>query len=232
MQKIYIIGVDEAGLGPVIGPLVVSGICVATDNLTRLEKIGVKDSKLFGSSRSSRERRRKIWGKTKNILEGFVYRIISAKKISKFNMYDLEIFEIAQILTKLRYQQAERIYIAQLGYLRRQNFLHRLKKVKEEFSSENFVEKLIYQKDADSKFIPVSAASILSKVVRDREVLKICRMVGEEYVSGYPNKKTEEFLQRYWEKHKEFPHWLRRRNQWPVLCRWINNQEKKNGSSP
>src|SRR4030042_1225652 len=38
-----ICGVDEAGRGPVMGPLVVCGICVRSD--AKLRELGVKDSK-------------------------------------------------------------------------------------------------------------------------------------------------------------------------------------------
>src|SRR5512135_833330 len=40
-------GVDEAGRGCVIGPLVVAGICLAAENLPQLAALGVKDSKLL-----------------------------------------------------------------------------------------------------------------------------------------------------------------------------------------
>ena len=39
-----IIGVDEAGRGPAIGPLVVSSICIPAEDLPHLEGIGAKDS--------------------------------------------------------------------------------------------------------------------------------------------------------------------------------------------
>ena len=39
------IGVDEAGRGPVIGPLVVCSVCIPTDQQELLEEIGVDDSK-------------------------------------------------------------------------------------------------------------------------------------------------------------------------------------------
>ena len=40
-------GVDEAGRGCVIGPLVVAGVAVKTENLQLLTDFGVKDSKLL-----------------------------------------------------------------------------------------------------------------------------------------------------------------------------------------
>ncbi len=40
-------GVDEAGRGCVIGPLVVAGVAVKSENLQLLTELGVKDSKLL-----------------------------------------------------------------------------------------------------------------------------------------------------------------------------------------
>jgi ribonuclease HII len=40
-------GIDEAGRGPVIGPMVISGILIEEKCLDKLRKIKVKDSKLL-----------------------------------------------------------------------------------------------------------------------------------------------------------------------------------------
>ena len=46
-----ICGIDEAGRGPVLGPLVVCGVAVISDE--ELRAIGVKDSKKLSASRRS-----------------------------------------------------------------------------------------------------------------------------------------------------------------------------------
>jgi len=40
-------GLEEAGRGPVIGPLVMAGILINENDINKLEEIGVKDSKLL-----------------------------------------------------------------------------------------------------------------------------------------------------------------------------------------
>ena len=42
-----IVGVDEAGRGPVLGPLVMVALAIKEEDLKKLEWLGVKDSKLL-----------------------------------------------------------------------------------------------------------------------------------------------------------------------------------------
>ncbi len=45
-------GVDEAGRGCVIGPLVVAGVMLKAENLPLLSELGVKDSKLLTAKKT------------------------------------------------------------------------------------------------------------------------------------------------------------------------------------
>ena len=49
-----IAGVDDAGRGSVIGPLVVAGVVIEEEKLTKLRDLGVKDSKLLSAHRRER----------------------------------------------------------------------------------------------------------------------------------------------------------------------------------
>jgi len=51
---VLVCGIDEAGRGPVIGPLVIAGVVLDENEFHKLQQIGVKDSKLL--SPSTRER--------------------------------------------------------------------------------------------------------------------------------------------------------------------------------
>ena len=46
-----IVGVDEAGRGPVLGPLVVAAVAVPADDLQRLIELGVDDSKTLSAAK-------------------------------------------------------------------------------------------------------------------------------------------------------------------------------------
>jgi len=229
MTKKYLIGTDEAGVGPVFGPLVVCGVIVDLKNIDKLEKCGVKDSKLFGSDGQARKKRKNVWEKASIFLEDFQYKIISAEDLDKKNMYELEIEAIAEILIKLDWEKTEIIYIAQLGQTSFKKFLQRLEKKEKSFSQDEFAQKVIYEKDADSLYIPVSLASIIAKVKRDEEVEKLCQRIGESYISGYPNKKTEIFLRKYFKKHNALPPGTRKKRQWEPLKELI--EKERNNSS-
>ena len=43
--NLLICGIDEAGRGSVIGPLIIAGISIKHSNIKKLERIGVRDSK-------------------------------------------------------------------------------------------------------------------------------------------------------------------------------------------
>ena len=45
MSDEWIIGVDEAGRGPVIGPLVVGALAIRASDAEELRELGIKDSK-------------------------------------------------------------------------------------------------------------------------------------------------------------------------------------------
>ncbi|MCD6434453.1 MAG: ribonuclease HII, partial [Candidatus Diapherotrites archaeon] len=69
-------GIDEAGRGPAIGPLVVASAVVEKRNEEELIKLGVKDSKIL-----SKMQRQKIFRKLKRILHDFRVVKISPKEL-------------------------------------------------------------------------------------------------------------------------------------------------------
>jgi ribonuclease HII len=76
------------------------------------------------------------------------------------------------------------------------NFLEKLTKGKIDLVVENF---------ADQTYPIVSAASIIAKVERDREIERLRRKFGFKG-SGYPSdERTIEWMREYVSKHKKFP---------------------------
>jgi len=233
----YLIGIDEAGWGPVLGPLVLAGVVVEELALPLLEKYGVKDSKLFGSGKQAREKRKELWERISPHLTGFSVKIISAEELDNGNTIDLEIKNIVRILNELNVVSPARqmaggrftcpdfigggtnykIIIGLLGKLSKKKFINALFNLGCRIPPK----KLIYEEKADRKYLPVSAASILAKITRDQEVEKICQEIGEEYVSGYPNPNTATFLKKYCGKYHRLPPQVRKTRKWFPLQRII-----------
>ena len=69
--NLLICGIDEAGRGSVIGPLVIAGISIKNSNIKKLEEIGVRDSKAL-----TRKKRNFLFYKILDISEFvFIYKV-------------------------------------------------------------------------------------------------------------------------------------------------------------
>ena len=73
---------------------------------------------------------------------------------------------------------------------------------------------------ADSRFVVVSAASILAKVSRDRAIMKLRK--DHNLGSGYPSDSvTVKFVKKYYKKNHEMPKFVRK--SWKPVQRIIEN---------
>ncbi|MDA3792927.1 MAG: hypothetical protein PF545_04630 [Elusimicrobia bacterium] len=209
MDKKLVIGIDEAGMGPVFGPLVISGVLVRKDKLDTLTELGVKDSKKFGSGLRAHQRRKSVWKNAADYIINKKQVVVDASSLDKENMYTLHIKATAKILEALNWHQVGEVYIEQLGMLSRDKFIRKLG-----FWHRGF----IYESKADERYPSVSLASIKAKLLRDRKVSKLCKKAGHEYVSGYANSKTELFFKKHFKKHGRLPHGTRFSRNWaPIL---------------
>jgi len=176
-------GLDEAGRGSIIGPLVVCGVLVDEDEVGKLVEIGVKDSKLL-----SRKQRVKL----RDMILGIIsdYRIIevppseidSAVRMHRFN--DLEARYFSKIIDQLK---------PSIAYIDSPLRSHR------EFSGMvasycSWMCTVVALCHADRDIPVVSAASILAKTRRD-EVIDRYKSIYGDIGSGYPSdRRTIGFL--------------------------------------
>jgi len=190
-------GVDEAGRGPVIGPLVVAGILVESDEA--LIELKVRDSKEL--SPSARDRLavgiRKV-AQVKTILTSAA-EIDQAREAMTMNRLEAKLF--ASVLDHLRPTVA---------------FVDSVDVVEENFrrgilAELHFPLELISRHKADSLYPVVSAASIIAKTVRDSEVARIEQELGEPIGSGYPaDPVTVAFLKNWIRRKGDVPPHTRR----------------------
>jgi|TARA_B100001741_G_scaffold64884_2_gene51249 ribonuclease HII len=163
-----IIGVDEAGRGPVIGPLVVCAF--AHENSQELLELGVADSK-----RLSKKKREELF----EVLIQFEHQIIicpPSRIDTHGNLNDLEVVLFSEALKGLGIE-GEIILDAC--------------DVNEERFAQNVSEHSGYDCDAehgaDDRYPVVGAASIIAKVTRDNLVKDLEKELGFEIGSGYPS---------------------------------------------
>jgi ribonuclease HII len=186
-----ICGVDEAGKGSVLGPMVIAAVGISSDDV--LSDLGVKDSKLL----SAKERER-------------LYAIIRKKcRVAVVTLDAQDIDAVRQDMTlNAAVARAHAQAIAKLSpacaYVDAcdVNTFRYAEMVKNNL--ENPCE-IVSEHHADEKFPVVSAASIIAKVTRDRAILRLSKKFGE-IGSGYPSDPvTIRFLNTYIDEHRVPP---------------------------
>jgi ribonuclease HII len=217
MNDELIFGIDEAGVGPVFGPMIVSGVVIKKKDIEYFKKSGIKDSKMYGSGLTAHNKREKVWESAESCIVRHKQVVIEADKLDRYNMYDLHVEATRSILRELEWHNVAIVYIEQVGGLQRDKYFSRIG-----FWHNGFV----YEKKADVKYIAVSLASIKAKIVRDNIMDKLCKDLDEEYVSGYPNYKTEEFLRRYYKKYNCLPPGTRVSRKWEPIIEMSRNERR------
>jgi ribonuclease HII len=200
--------VDDAGRGPVIGPLVIAGITIEEDRICELKDLGVKDSKML--VRSTRENMSKEIPKIVNDLHVVelaakdLDRIVNrAPKFQRLNL--LEAKAMAQVIEKLRPD----IAYVDSSDTRPERFKNNI------LDSLTFVPRIVSEHKADVNYPVVSAASIIAKVHRDRRIGELEQEYGP-FGSGYAHDPlTIRFLKSYYVEHGDFPPIVRR--SWKTL---------------
>jgi ribonuclease HII len=188
-----ICGCDEAGRGPVIGPMVVAIVCGDSDSF---KKIGVKDSKMLSESK-----REFLLEQIMNIAKSVEYVIVREEEIDRATYKkQLNLLEAVTISSMIK---QENEYIVDCPDVNEERFSRLLTEL-----SGN--KKIISRHKADINFPLVSAASIVAKVLREREISKIKEELGD-FGSGYPSDtRTVTFLRNYFMKNGRMPPHVRR----------------------
>jgi ribonuclease HII len=166
-----ICGVDEAGRGPVLGPLIICGIAVESDKA--LKRMGVRDSKKL-----TPKRREALAKKITKIARIEIVEI-SADEIDnlrkRMTMNEIEAKAFAAIVEAL----APEIAYLDAADVDQDNFGKAVK------TGLKCNAQIVSQHKADDTFPVVSAASIIAKVNRDRRVREIEKEIGRPIGSGY-----------------------------------------------
>ena len=195
-----IAGIDEAGRGPVIGPMVLCGVMIDNAFLEKFETLQVRDSKLLARKKREIIYEKLISDKNITIKTIIVWPSeIDTRFIAGLNLNTIELNKILKLIKILN---PDRVYIdspdVKPGRFIK-NILDGLNKKIE----------IIAEHKADVKYPIVSAASIIAKVKRDMIIDELKTEFGD-FGSGYPSdKKTINFL----------IEWFKKTHTWPSIVR-------------
>jgi len=207
-----ILGVDDAGRGCVIGPLVVAGVLIDESSQSELLELGVRDSKLL-----SRRRRKQLFEGIKRIaIATHVVKVSPAeidkvvnsrRRLHKLNR--LEAQAMAKVIRALRPDVAIVDASDVLADRYRRHITELL----------SFQVKVISEHKADKNYPVVSAASIIAKVERDDSIETLKAQHGD-FGSGYmTDLKTKVFIESLIEECGVYPDFVR--------CSWKPAKEAK-----
>lgn len=196
-KSIITVGIDEAGRGPILGPLVMAALAFDQEAEKRLAWLGVKDSKLLSS-----EAREELFERIRELVHDFRIEVIEPDAIdlslkdSSTNLNWLEADTSARLVGEMEPDKAiidcpSPNIPAFTRYFEKQLKKHTQKKIE-----------LRLEHKADTNHIVVAAASVIAKVIRDRAIDKLKEEIGIDFGSGYVHDpKTQAFLKEYGEKH-------------------------------
>ncbi|MGB9862132.1 MAG: ribonuclease HII, partial [Candidatus Bipolaricaulaceae bacterium] len=194
-----VLGLDEAGRGAVLGPLIVAAVAIPAEKEGLLQEVGARDSKTI-SRRNRRRILRALWA------EGARGRVavIPPERIDEESLTVLELRAMAWLIR--RSQPGRVVLDPPVGPRAIPQFLSALS------AEAGFPrERLEAFPQADKKSPVVSAASILAKVVRDGYIQVLRRSFGD-IGWGYPGEeKVQKFLRHWVEEHQDLPPICRRR---------------------
>ena len=206
-----VLGIDEAGRGPVIGPLIIAGVMIEEGREKMLGE--VKDSKFLYHNK-----RIKL---AKHIQENFKHKIIivhppeidEALNSEDLNLNWLEAHKQAEIINKLK----PGVAIIDCPSINAFKFKEYLKNLLDDKNV-----KLVVEHKADANYPICSAASIVAKVKREDEMKKIKKKYGKTG-PGYPsNQTTQDFVRKHGKKYPEIM-----RQTWATYKRYHKGKEQK-----
>jgi ribonuclease HII len=218
-------GVDEAGRGPVLGPLVICAL--HSPDPEWLFDLGVRDSKI-----TTAERRYHLY----DILsERCSYSIVSipagtidsARKGMTMNSLEVHGFSsvIASLILGKPVRHPDLPEPVTIEVIRGGMKIDRIYLDAADVDADRFgtgigselndlgisIPEIVSEHRADGKYPVVSAASIVAKVTRDRRIGDIAGSIGEDIGSGYPSDPvTRKFLEEWIRRFGDLPDFARR----------------------
>lgn len=194
-----ILGIDEAGKGPVIGNMFVAGVVIDKAVIVKLKHLGVRDSKLL-----SPYMREAYYSVIKKAAKKIYVKEVGVEEIDRRNINKILADKYVEIVKEaLRdFENIEEIVI-DLPSMSPEKLKSRIRLL-------NFRGKIVTEHFADKKYVVVSAASIVAKVYREKHIEALRRMYGD-FGSGYPSdEKTISWIKEFYLKNGFLPNIVRK----------------------
>lgn len=191
-------GLDEAGRGAVLGPLVVGGFVARTSDLSRLRAIGVRDSKLL-----SADRREEVYRALEqvgrpistNLSPGLIDAYVRHNALNELE---------ARAFGRL----ARRAGVRQIFVDACDPVAARFGAAVRRWAGGEVAVDARHHADRDLPI--VGAASIVAKVRRDRAIVRLAGALGADPGSGYPSDpRTQAFVRATLGTGADPPPWMR-----------------------
>jgi ribonuclease HII len=166
-----IIGIDEAGRGPLCGPVVAAAVIMPLDNPIE----GVKDSKKL-----SEKQREKLFYLIKNRAHSLQVTVINNDIIDKINILQATFLAMEQSFRKIKHNYDAVLIDGNRTFIKSPKFIPIVK--------------------GDDKSYSIACASIVAKVVRDKIMYHYAKkfpIYQWDKNKGYPTKLHRELIKKY-----------------------------------
>ncbi len=211
----FIAGIDEAGRGPVLGPMVMAIVACEQKDVDFLNQIGVKDSKLLTLAKRNKFSR--------IIKQRLAHAIIKVSPVDvdkslanpNSSLNDLEAYTSGKLIRRIIEKQSIKNIILDLPSKNKEDYVQKVRS-QLKFPANAIPIKAEYK--ADLNYVQVAAASILAKVARDKAMATLSKKLNLSLGSGYPadattihclhehfdKLKKEKLVRLEWKTTKEF----------------------------
>jgi ribonuclease HII len=200
---VLIAGIDEAGRGCIIGSLVIAGIAALPKEMQNLLALDVKDSKLL-----SQHKRNTLYQEILKLNLNVKIIKIPPVEIDKavncqIPLHKLNRLEAKNMAQIIEYLKPNVVYVDAADIIEERFAIH----INEYLTCKP---KIVSKHKADQLYPIVSAASIIAKVERDKEIEHLKTQFGD-IGSGYMHdKKTQNFLTEWLKTNQDYPYYIRK----------------------
>jgi ribonuclease HII len=194
------LGIDEAGRGPAVGPMVIAAVALDTQAATALTRAGLSDSKSFGAGDDAHavrcELAKEIRARARFVMTIEVEHTEIDARVLRNELNVLERELAVRLIERANEELAQIDRIIADGKRMFQLLGQRF----ERFESHD---------RAEEKHASVAAASVVAKVIRDERFAQIRSRYEQELGpitgGGYANAATRRWLRAYCERYGRLP---------------------------